>query len=999
MIRFPAVLLSLCCLMVLDRSHADSYYTQRPEDPKAVYLTQEAFGVRGDGIADDSIALQKAIDTVVPTTTRGIVFVPEGRYKLSRTIRIWPGIRVIGYGKQRPVFVLADRSPGFQAEPAYVFHFAGNIPGHPGNAGFVFQASSRQTRPIDFTEPVRDANPGTFYSALSNVDIMLGRGNPSAVAVRSTFAQHCFLAHMRIDIGAGLAGVHDGGNVVEDVAFVGGRYGIMTKTPSPGWQYTLIDSRFEGQRTAAIASEVAGLTLIRPVFRDVPTAVSMGAEKGEQLWIKDGRLERVTGPALIIGNEYNSRNQINVENLVARDVPVFAAFRSSGKRIRAPGRTYEVASFSHGLHIEGSGVAKEQLAMQTRSQIDAIETLPPPVASDIAPLPAQSSWVDVRALGAKGDGIADDTDALRAAIESHRALYFPMGAYRISGTLRLKPDTALIGLHAGAVRIFLADDTPAFQGVGEPVAMIEAPPGGANIIIGLGVYTNGVNPRAVAVKWMSGEKSLMNDVRFLGGHGTAQLSGEPEPIYNSNRTADPNPRRRWDSQYPSLWVTQGGGGTFLDIWTPTPYAQAGLLVTDTTTPGRVYQMSSEHHVRTEVKLDRVANWDFHALQLEEERGESGFALPIEISRSRNITLANLFIYRVISSNQSSPHAVRVSDSSDIRIRGFHWWTNSKADFSSAVVDEANGLDIRQREFATATLNDRRVSNPANASVVLEPGTRVEKVAGGFVRLAGGAVDLQGRFYAVDAQRQRIYRWIWPSRLPEEISDAPLEPVNLALDQAGNLLVISHAGAVYALAPDHPDRPIQALPIQAARDRAGLDVILPQNYWTHDIEVSKGQSPKRPAHFVSPDRTTFVPAGDDFVRGLLSWGTKDHDVLRAYGMTRAHTGERAYFTLEWHGKTFSARVGADGEWVAPKLFVEQGGESIAVDRNGNVYIADGHLFVYDPRGKLIEIVQVPERPHGLTFGGEDGRTLFICAGQSLYAARVVQRVGGASQGRE
>jgi sugar lactone lactonase YvrE len=117
------------------------------------------------------------------------------------------------------------------------------------------------------------------------------------------------------------------------------------------------------------------------------------------------------------------------------------------------------------------------------------------------------------------------------------------------------------------------------------------------------------------------------------------------------------------------------------------------------------------------------------------------------------------------------------------------------------------------------------------------------------------------------------------------------------------------------------------------------------------------------------------------------------------MTRARTGERAYFTQEWHGKTFSAQVGADGEWIAPQLFVEQGGEALAVDGDGNVYIADGHIHVYDPKGRLIEIVQVPERPHGLTFGGEDGRTLFICAGTSLYAARIASHVGGSDKGRE
>jgi hypothetical protein len=73
----------------------------------------------------------------------------------------------------------------------------------------------------------------------------------------------------------------------------------------------------------------------------------------------------------------------------------------------------------------------------------------------------------------------------------------------------------------------------------------------------------------------------------------------------TNHTADPDPRKRWDGQYPSSWVTNGGGGTFANIWTPSTFAQAGFYVSDTKTPGHVYQLSLEHHVRTELKLDRV----------------------------------------------------------------------------------------------------------------------------------------------------------------------------------------------------------------------------------------------------------------------------------------------------------------------------------------------------------------------------------------------------------
>ncbi|HEY9139642.1 MAG TPA: glycosyl hydrolase family 28-related protein, partial [Bryobacteraceae bacterium] len=225
-----------------------SYYTVRLDDPKAVYLTPDSFPVHGDGVGDDTNALQQAIDKVQETTSQGIVFIPEGRYRLSKTIYIWPGIRVIGYGAARPVLVLGENTPGYQDkdnENLMVF-FAGWRPGagrgarDPGFPGFQPPVRGPGDRPPD-------AGPGTFYSALSNIDLEINDGNPGAVGVRANYAQHCFLAHMDFHIGSGLAGIHEGGNVAEDVHFYGGRYGIWTRTPSPGWQFTVIDATFEGQ--------------------------------------------------------------------------------------------------------------------------------------------------------------------------------------------------------------------------------------------------------------------------------------------------------------------------------------------------------------------------------------------------------------------------------------------------------------------------------------------------------------------------------------------------------------------------------------------------------------------------------------------------------------------------------------------------------------------------------------------------------------------------------
>ncbi len=154
-----------------------SFYTVRLLDPKAVYLDSGAFPVHGDGILDDTVALQHAINAAQEATGFGIVFVPEGRYRLTHTLHVWAGIRLIGFGARRPVFVLGPNTPSYQeGEGRYMIHFTS---GRPQEG-----------------QPIRDANPGTFYSALSNIDIEIGEGNPAAVGVRSHWAQHCYLAHV-----------------------------------------------------------------------------------------------------------------------------------------------------------------------------------------------------------------------------------------------------------------------------------------------------------------------------------------------------------------------------------------------------------------------------------------------------------------------------------------------------------------------------------------------------------------------------------------------------------------------------------------------------------------------------------------------------------------------------------------------------------------------------------------------------------------------------------
>jgi sugar lactone lactonase YvrE len=960
---------------------ANSYYTGRPEDPRAFYLTPDNFPIRGDGIADDSDALQQAINKIQETRWQGILFVPSGRYRISRTIYIWPGIRVIGYGRTRPVLLLGENTPGYQQGPAYMVFFAG---GRPGAA-----QEGNHTPP--------DANPGTFYSALSNIDIEIKDGNSGAVGVRARYAQHCYLAHMDFHVGSGLAGIHDGGNEAEDLHFFGGKYGIWTRKPSPGWQFTVIDSSFEGQSEAAIREHEAGLTLIRPQFSNVPTAISIDPNYSDELWVKDARFENISGPAVIISAENSPRTEINMENVICRDVPVFASFRESGKQVAGLKGIYAVKAFSHGLHYDDIGFTP---SIQGVFDTASLNSLPPPVKSDIRELPPMDTWVNVRAVGAVGDGSSDDTAAIQKAIGEHKTIYFPSGQYRVTDTILLQPDTILIGLHPSTTRILIADGTPGFQDTGSPKPLLEAPKGGTNVVTGIGLYTNGINPRAVALKWMAGADSMLEDVRFLGGHGTVNPDAAPEDrskfweqIYNNTHTADADSKRRWDGQYPSLWVTDGGGGTFVNIWTPSTFAQAGLYISNTSTNGRIYELSSEHHVRNEVVLQNVSHWQIYALQTEEEQGESGFALPLEIRNSSDITVANLHMYRVVSSYQPYPYAIRITDSKNLRFRNVHCYSDSKVSFDNTIYDQTHKIEVRQREFSWLTVSGSPMQIPPEvAAPVLAEGAQVQKLADGFFNISGGAVDPFGDFYFVDARWQRIYRWSNSAQQLSVVRENPLDPVELAFDKSGNLLVISYAGkgTVYSFNPETDSSEITILKPEPSSPRPGLTPILPVDYWRNENDFPDAVSKKRPYQFVSVDRSTFIPAGEDFVNGQLYYGSKMHDVLRAFGLAPAPIGRFSYATDESEQKTYQTTIAEDGTRTNLKLFANVGGEGLAEDSEGNVYIAAGQIYVYNSSGKRIGTISVPDRPSQLLFGGPDRKTLFIAARSSLYSVRMRYR---------
>jgi gluconolactonase len=92
-----------------------------------------------------------------------------------------------------------------------------------------------------------------------------------------------------------------------------------------------------------------------------------------------------------------------------------------------------------------------------------------------------------------------------------------------------------------------------------------------------------------------------------------------------------------------------------------------------------------------------------------------------------------------------------------------------------------------------------------------------------------------------------------------------------------------------------------------------------------------------------------------------------------------------FEVESGGKLKNGRIFASSIRDSLKPGVPDG---MKCDASGNVWVtAPGGLWVYAPSGKLIGKVTIPELAANLHWGGEDWRTLYVCATTSVYAIPV------------
>ena len=275
---------------------------------------------------------------------------------------------------------------------------------------------------------------------------------------------------------------------------------------------------------------------------------------------------------------------------------------------------------------------------------------------------------------------------------------------------------------------------------------------------------------------------------------------------------------------------------------------------------------------------------------------------------------------------------------------------------------------------------------ANAQQPITPASPVKQIQGGFTFTEGPAAAPDGTLYFTDIPADTIH--VQAPGGPIEVFTKPAGHANgLWVDAQGRLLACQMDGRLVAYDRNTKQLTVLADQYEGKRFNAPNDLVVDAAggiYFTDPLFRAPKPLPQgvQAVYYLPPDGpvrrvTDALPAPNGV--GLSP------DGKRLY-VIPSQSSEMLAYPVEDGGRLGEAKVFC--RLRQPEGKQDTGGDGMTVDERGNLYItAQIGVQIFDPSGKAMGVIEAPEQPSNVAFGGPQGKTLYITARTGLYAAEM------------
>ncbi|KAF9567581.1 exo-beta-1,3-glucanase [Agrocybe pediades] len=594
-----------------------------------VFRNVKDFGAKGDGVTDDTAAINAAITAGnrcgggscgSSTLTPAVVFFPKGTYVISAPIIAYYYTQLIGDAKNPPTLLATSSFDGIAVIDADPY-----IPGGNGAQFYVNQNN--------FFRSVRN-----FVIDLRQVPATKSQGTGLHWQVSQSTSLMNIVVHMSTDPNTAHQGIfmeNGSGGFLGDLVFNGGKFGMWVGNQ----QFTVRNVTVNNAQSGIFSVwnwgwTYQGVTINNcQVAFDVSTGgLTTNTQTSGAVAIIDATINNTP---IFVRTSAPSNGKLDgsivINNAKLNNVPI--AVGVQGGATLLAGGTTTIASWGQGnvYHgTSGSGTFTQGTIASANKPSVLLDgsgrifgRTHPQYANYAA-----SQFVSVRDNGAKGDGKTDDTAAIKAILAKFagcKIIFFDAGTYVVTSTITIPAGTQIVG-EAWSV---IAGKGSAFADQNNPQPVVRVGDSGSSGIMEITdmIFTTmGPAGGAIVVEWNIKQSSTGaagmwdSHIRIGGAAGTNLEPGQcPQGSTSSNCLAaflalhlTPSSTAYLEGTW--VWLADhdldGDASTRVQI-----YSGRGIF-SESAGPVWMIGTASEHHVLYQYNLVNAKNHYMGLIQTE-----------------------------------------------------------------------------------------------------------------------------------------------------------------------------------------------------------------------------------------------------------------------------------------------------------------------------------------------------------------------------------------------